>query len=119
MGKPIRETVHLGDESIYTYMAAERLLREQKNVTFVGKGPSMEPIIPHDTRMLWSPYDNEPISVGMPLFCRFNRLHYSCHMAWIVSDDHVLIGTTSGGLEGWVKRDQILGLYRGPWLKEE
>lgn len=118
MGKPIRETVHLGKENLYTYMAAERLLREQKNVTFIGVGSSMEPIIPDETCMLWSPYDNEPISVGMPLFCRFAKNHYSCHMAWVVAGEHVLIGTTSGMLEGWVTRDQILGLYRGPWTKE-
>lgn len=107
--------IHLGDEGLETYVLAREHLRNGKNVTFVGLGQSMGPIIPDGTRMEWEPYKpNQKIEAGMPLFCRFSRTHYSCHMAWIISGDYVLIGTSHGQLEGWVNRHtDIIGVYKG------
>jgi hypothetical protein len=108
-------TVHLGDEGLLTYVLAKDALKKGKKVSFVGRGTSMEPIIPDGTRMLWEPFNGQDIRPGMPLFCRFSRRHYSCHMAWVVTPDqqHILIGTTGAMIEGWVSKDQILGYYKG------
>ena len=109
---------HLGYESLRTYRKAEKRLRKGRSVTFIGLGPSMEPIIPHGTRMWWEPYRGQPIVAGMPLFTHFGKKHYSCHMAWMVSKTHVLICTTQGYVEGWVRKNQILGLYLGEWKND-
>lgn len=106
--------IRLGIESLRTYRAAERHLRRGKSVSFVGHGPSMYPIIPDGTRMHFIPYRNQEITPGMPLFVRFSERHYSCHMVWMISHNgYMLIGSSMGGLEGWVTPDQIIGVYAG------
>lgn len=134
MAQAASSVVHLGDESPNTYRLAEKYLGEGKTVSLVGKGESMDPIIPHDTRMIFKPYKDSAaargrIKPGTPLLTRkrvrSNQhgtvhifMNYSCHMAWMVAREHVLIGWSDGTLDYWVDFDGVLGVYDGPFTGE-
>jgi phage repressor protein C with HTH and peptisase S24 domain len=116
MGEHLPEgIVHLGDESWFTCKAAERALANGQMVSFIGRGTSMEPVIPDGSRCVLMPDDGRSVPVGMPVFCTV-RGHYALHMVYAVrlKGRWLLIGPTHGQwMDGWTPRSKVHGLYVG------
>lgn len=128
-----KEVMHLGTE-FDSCELAEKLLRKGHTVTFVGLGESMEPLIRDETRMTFKPCNTAAmrakITPGMPVFSRITKRGkgrwgdefefdlYACHMVWMVSGNNVLIGSSGGNLDGWTPKEQVIGIYTGPWEGE-
>lgn len=110
--------VHLGHEydGVSPYMA-EELLAEGKLVSFVGIGPSMEPVIPDRTRMVFRPFDprRERVEVGEVYFCRAGQWGFDNHMCLSKTRRIFISGTPDGYPIARLKVKNIRGIYVGDW----
>jgi len=115
-----QKIIHLGMEHDgVSGNNAEMLLKSNHTVTMVGRGLSMEPIIPDATRMVIGPWEwgRSPKQYEV-LFCRVptrHGTHYTLHLCWWVKRRKFLMIDTAGNVLGYIPFKNILGEYLGAW----
>ena len=118
------QPIALGDESPLTCFVARFLLDRGYDVSFVGHGPSMEPIIPDNTHCHIRPLrPKERPQVGDTVFVDCGHGIFMLHMVHrnergIAGEQYLIGWANSRYFDGWFSRRSIVGVYVGP-VKEE
>lgn len=114
--------VHLGAEyDGRSPQLAEKYLAEGHLVSFVGQGPSMEPVIPDGTRMVFRHFDpeQETPEPGSTYFTRVmwkgRHVGYDNHMFLKRRRRHYWSGTPQGIVICKLRVQDIRGKFVGDW----